>query len=109
MVLGCQSFAITSKCKNPKAAFALIKKLTRGSWDAKLAEETLSIPADIHNTGWPKQLADARPYMEKCTEIFAVSGGLENNPDVTPALKENLMKLYAGTCTAEEFVANMKK
>jgi hypothetical protein len=109
MVLGCQSFAITSKCKNPKAAFALIKKLTRGSWDAKLAEETLSIPADIHNTAWPKQLADARPYMEKCTEIFAVSGGLENNPDVTPALKENLMKLYAGTCTAEEFVANMKK
>lgn len=107
MVLGCQSFAITSKCENTEAAFALIEKLTRGAWDAKLAEDTLSIPADVNNTSWPEQLADAKPYMDNCTEIFATSGGLENNPDITPALKENLMKLYAGTCTAEEFVKNM--
>ena len=45
--------------------------------------------------------------MDGCTELFATSGGLENNPDITPALKENLMKLYAGTCTAQEFVDNM--
>ncbi len=107
MVIGSQSFGITSKCQNPEAAFALIEKLTRGEWDAKLAEESMSIPADTTNTSWPEQLADAKTYMDNCTEIFATSGGLENNPDITPALKENLMKLYAGTCTAEEFVSNM--
>lgn len=107
MVIGNQSFAITNKCKAPEAAFALIKMLTRGEWDAKLAEESLSLPADINNTSWPEQLADAKPYMDNCTEIFATSGGLENNPEITPALKENLMKLYAGACTAQEFVDNM--
>ena len=73
----------------------------------EIAEESMSIPADTTNTSWPEQLADAKTYMDNCTEIFATSGGLENNPDITPALKENLMKLYAGTCTAEEFVSNM--
>lgn len=107
MVMGNQSFAITSKCENPEAAFALIEKLTRGEWDAKLAEESLGLPADLNNDSWPEQLQEARPYMENCTDLLATSGGLENNPDITPALKENLMKLYAGTCTAEEFVANM--
>ena len=39
MVIGNQSFAITNKCENPEAAFALITMLTRGEWDAKLSEE----------------------------------------------------------------------
>lgn len=107
MVIGCASFAITSKCENPEAAFALIQKLTRGSWDAKLAEESLGLPTDVNNTTWPAQLADAKTYMDNCTEIFATSGGLENNPNITPALKENLAKLYAGSITAEQFVENM--
>lgn len=107
MVIGNQSFALTSKCQNPEAAFALITMLTRGEWDAKLSEESLALPADVNNTSWPEQLMDAKPYMDNCTYIFATSGGLENNPDITPALKENLMKLYAGTCTADEFVTNM--
>lgn len=108
MVIGCQSFAITNKCKNTEAAFALIQKITRGEWDAKLAEGTLGLPIDKANTEWPTQLADAKPYFDACTEIFAVSGGLENNPNITPALKENLAKLYAGQVTAEQFVANME-
>lgn len=108
MVIGCQSFAITSKCENPEAAFALITKITRGEWDAKLAEGTLGLPIDKSNTTWPEQLADAKPYFDACTEIFAVSGGLESNPNITPALKENLAKLYAGSINAEQFVANME-
>jgi len=107
MVIGCQSYAITNKCQNVDAAFALIEKFTRGEWDAKLAEESLGLPTDNNNTTWPAQLADAKPYMENCTEIFATSGGLENNPNITPALKENLAKLYSGSITAEQFVANM--
>lgn len=108
MVIGCQSLAITNKCENPEAAFALITKLTRGEWDAKLAEGTLGLPIDNSNTEWPEQLADAKPYFDACTEIFAISGGLESNPNITPALKENLAKLYAGSITAEQFVENME-
>lgn len=107
MVIGSQSFAITNKCENPEAAFALIEMLTRGEWDAKLSDESLALPADMNNNSWPEQLADAKTYMDNCTQILATSGGLENNPDITPALKENLMKLYAGTATAEDFVKNM--
>lgn len=108
MVIGCQSFSITNMCENTEAAFALIAKITRGEWDAKLAEGTLGLPIDNSNTEWPTQLADCKPYFDACTEIFAVSGGLENNADITPALKENLAKLYAGLIGAEEFVSNME-
>ena len=108
MVIGCQSFSITNMCENTEAAFALIAKITRGEWDAKLAEGTLGLPIDNANTEWPTQLADCKPYFDACTEIFAVSGGLENNADITPALKENLAKLYAGLIGAEEFVSNME-
>lgn len=108
MVIGCQSFAITNKCQNTEAAFALIEKITRGTWDAKLAEGTLGLPIDNSNTSWPTQLADCKPYFDACTEIFAVSGGLENNADITPSLKPNLAKLYAGQITAQEFVDAME-
>jgi len=108
MVIGCQSFAITNKCQNTEAAFALIEKITRGTWDAKLAEGTLGLPIDNANTTWPTQLADCKPYFDACTEIFAVSGGLENNPDITPSLKPNLQQLYAGNITAQEFVDAME-
>lgn len=108
MVIGSQSISITSKCANPDAAFKLIEMITRGEWDAKLANESLGLPTDTENKSWPKQLADVKPYFENCTEIFATSGGAENNPEITPALKENLMNLYAGKITAEQFVSNME-
>ena len=108
MVIGCQSFAITNKCENTEAAFALIAKITRGSWDAKLAEGTLGLPIDNANTEWPTQLADCKPYFDACTEIFAVSGGLENNPDITPSLKPNLQLLYSGAISAQDFVDAME-
>ena len=105
MVIGGQSFAITSKCKNPEAAFGFIEKMTRGKFDEKLGKESISITADTENKNWPEQLADVKPYFDNCTEIM---GGAESNPDITPALKENLIKLYSGKITGAEFVANMK-
>ena len=51
-------------------------------------------------------MADVKPYFENCTEIM---GGAESNPEITPALKENLIKLYSGKITGAEFVENMKK
>jgi len=108
MVVGCQSFAITDKCVNREVAFALVEKLTRGTWDAELAQSTMGLPIDSTNTKWPVQLMDAKPYFDACTEIFAVSGGLESNANINPALKGNLAKLYAGLIDAETFVTNME-
>lgn len=109
MVIGSQSFAITSVAENEEAAFELIETLTRGEWDEKISKESLGIPTDINNTEWPKQLEDVKPYLDNATGIFSISAGLENNPDITPALKENLLNLYAGSISGEEFVNNMKK
>ena len=109
MVVGCQSFGITNMCENPEVAFALVEKITRGEWDAKMAESTLGLPMDKANTEWPVQLMDAKPYFDACTEIFAVSGGLESNANINPVLKGNLAKLYAGLMSAEEFVKSMEK
>lgn len=108
MVVGCQSFGITNMCENPEVAFALVEKITRGEWDAKMAESTLGLPIDKANTEWPVQLMDAKPYFDACTEIFAVSGGLESNANIGPVLKNNLLKLYAGQISAQEFVNNME-
>ena len=109
MVMGSQSFSVTNKCQNVELAVALVKHITRGHWDAEFAKECIGIPSDSDNAElYPAQLAEARPYFEKCTTIFPVSGGLENNPEITPSLKENLMKLYAGALSPEDFVKNMK-
>ena len=80
--------------------------MTRGEYDEKLAKESISLPADSQNHSWPEQLADVKPYFDNCTEIM---GGAESNPEITPALKENLIKLYSGKITGTEFVENMKK
>lgn len=109
MVIGSQSFAITSIAENPEAAFDLIEKLTRGEWDKKIAKETLGIPTDINNTEWPEELTDVRSYFENATGIFSKSAGIEDNPEIVPALKENLLNLYGGRLTAQEFVDNMEK
>ena len=45
--------------------------------------------------------------MEKSTTRWAWAAGVENNNDVTPAIKENTLKLCGGSITADEFVANM--
>ena len=74
-----------------------------------MAESTLGLPMDKANTEWPVQLMDAKPYFDACTEIFAVSGGLESNANINPVLKGNLAKLYAGLMSAEEFVKSMEK
>jgi len=91
--------------QHPDLAFVFIEKIPRGEYDAKLAKGSIGLPADKNNTSWPVQLADVKPYLDNMQEIFP---GAETNPEITPALKENLMKLYAGQITGETFVGNMK-
>ena len=47
--------------------------------------------------------------MEGSTARFTWAAGSEANENVTPIMKENFIKLMAGTISADEFVEEMTK
>ena len=46
--------------------------------------------------------------MEGSTARFTWAVGVESNENMTPVIKENFIKLMAGTQTADEFVKAMQ-
>ena len=104
---GAQVFAINKDSKNAEAAFGLIEKITKGEYDQKLADASIGIPADTTNTEWPALVSCAKPVIDASTSRFTWAVGVEANEDITPVIKENTIKLMAGTCTAQEFVDTM--
>ena len=86
----------------------LITFLTKGEYDQKLADETVGIPADTTNTEWPAMVECAKPVIEQSTNRFTWACGVESNVDMTPVIKENFIKLMAGSITADEFVSTMQ-
>ena len=105
---GAQVFAINKDSKKAKEAFALIEKITKGEFDQKLAEDSIGIPADTTNTEWPELVSCAKPVMEGSTSRFTWAVGVESNENMTPVIKENFIKLMAGTINADEFVKAMQ-
>lgn len=106
---GAQVFAINKNSKNAEAAFQLILKITKGEYDAKLAEMSNGIPADVTNTEWPALVQCAQPVMEQLTTRYPWAAGAEENSDMTPIIKENMLKLVGGAISADEFVAALGK
>ena len=106
---GAQVFAINKDSKKAQEAFDLITKITKGEFDAKLAEDSIGIPADSTNGEWPALVSCAKPVMEGSTARFTWAAGSEANENVTPIMKENFIKLMAGTISADEFVEEMTK
>ncbi len=104
---GAQVFAINKDSQMAEEAFALITKITKGEYDAKLAEMSIGIPADSTNTEWPALVSCAKPVMDGSTSRFTWAVGVETNADMTPVIKENIIKLMAGTLDAEGFVQAM--
>ena len=49
----------------------------------------------------------AKPVMEGSTTRFSWAVGVESNADMTPVIKENFIKLMAGTLDADGFVQAM--
>ena len=105
---GAQVFGINKDTKLAKEAFDLITFLTKGEYDQKLADETVGIPADTTNTEWPAMVECAKPVIEQSTNRFTWACGVESNVDMTPVIKENFIKLMAGSITADEFVSSMQ-
>ena len=69
-----------------------------------MPDETVGIPADTTNTEWPAMVECAKPVIEQSTNRFTWACGVESNVDMTPVIKENFIKLMAGSITADEFV-----
>ena len=105
---GAQVYAINAKSEVAPEAFAIIEKITKGEYDLKLSTESVGIPADTTNTEWPEKLTAVRPVMESLMVRFPWSAGIENNPDMTPLIKENFQKLCTGAIDAQTFVDNLE-
>ncbi len=105
---GAQVFAINKDSAMSKEAFALITKLTKGEYDKNLAEKSNGIPADMENTEWPALVQSVKPVMDNCKVRYTWAVGIESNDDMTPVIKENFIKLMAGTLDANGFVEAMK-
>ena len=104
---GAQVYAINAKTEVADEAFQLINYLTKGAADQNLSTMSVGIPADTTNTEWPALMAGVKPVMEATTLRWSWAVGVESNNDITPAIKENTLKLCGGSITADEFVANM--
>lgn len=106
---GAQVFAVNKDSKYPEEAFQLIEKITRGEFDAKLADASMGIPSDINNAEWPKQLAEVKPVLEQTANRWDWAVNAGKNSDITPAIKENFIKLAAGSIKAEDFVKALEE
>lgn len=106
---GAQVFGINKDSKMSKEAFDLITYITKGEYDKKLADLSVGIPADTTNAEWPEMVACAKPAMDASTARFTWACGVETNVDMTPVIKENFIKLMAGSMTADDFVAAMQE
>lgn len=105
---GAQVLAINKNSQNADAAFQLITYITKGKFDQELSAESVGIPADSSNAEWPVPLANVKPVMDSLSIRYPWAAGAEDNVDMTPIIKENMMKLCGGSITADEFVANLK-
>lgn len=105
---GAQVYAINKNSTVGQEAFDLITYITKGEFDAKMSVESVGIPADTTNTEWPSMLASVKPVMEGLTTRYTWAAGAEANPDMTPIIKENFLKLCGGSITAQEFVDNLE-
>ncbi len=105
---GAQVLAINKNTQVAKEAFDLITYITKGEFDKKLSVESVGIPADSSNSEWPEMLAAVKPVLESTTTRYTWAAGAEQNPDMTPVIKENFLKLCGGSITAQQFVDNME-
>lgn len=103
-----QCFGINKNSQVSQETFDLIVWLTKGEYDLKLSQASLGIPADTTNSEWPAQMASVQAPMNEVSKRFSWACGAESNADLTPILKENVMKLCAGTITAQQFVEAME-
>lgn len=98
-----QGIGINVNSEMGEETFAFIEKMTKGEGDMLIATACNGIPSDSTNTEWPEILQPAKKIVDNIEVLinYSVGGG---DAEMSPILKENVIKLYAGTITPEDFV-----
>lgn len=108
---GGQSFGINKSTKYPNAAFALVRHLTTGEWDQKLANESMGVPM-ANDATWPTELAEAKAVLDASTNRIPWACGMEDVTEVNAQIMESFSKLVSGAIDAQGFadaMAGVKK
>ncbi len=71
-----------------------------------MVEHAGTTPATV-DTQWPPALENMKDALELVEVPLKSGGDIASNPDLSPTISENFIKLAAGQITADEFVANM--
>ena len=108
-MVGAQSIGISAKTKYPQEAINFALKLVTGKYDLQMAQQTITIPADVNNTDWPAAISGARPYFDKMTKKYDWAVGLEVNPNYTAILNENLVKLFKMEIDPDQFITALSQ
>ena len=108
-MVGAQSIGISAKTKYPQEAINFALKLVTGKYDLQMAQQTITIPADVNNTDWPAAISGARPYFDKMTKKYDWAVGLEVNPSYTAILNENLVKLFKMEIDPDQFITALSQ
>ena len=108
-MVGAQSIGISAKTKYPQEAINFALKLVTGKYDLQMAQQTITIPADVNNTDWPAAISGARPYFDKMTKKYDWAVGLEVNPSYTAILNENLVKLFKMEINPDQFITALSQ
>ena len=104
-MVGAQGFGINKESDMQQEAFDFATMIATGDYDLEMASSVNSIPADTDNTEWPDAIAAAEPYFKEMTKAYDWAVGLETNPDFTPIINENVVKLIQGDITPDDFIA----
>lgn len=108
---GSQSFGINKNTKYPNAAFELVRWLTIGEWDQKLADTSMGVPM-ANDATWPVELAEAKAVLDGSTNRIPWACGMEDVTEVNAQIMESFSKLVSGTINAQGFadaMAGVKK
>ena len=108
-MVGAQSIGISAKTKYPQEAINFALKLVTGKYDLQMAQQTITIPADVNNTDGPAAISGARPYFDKMTKKYDWAVGLEVNPSYTAILNENLVKLFKMEIDPDQFITALSQ
>ncbi len=108
-MVGAQSIGISAKTKYPQEAINFALKLVTGKYDLQMAQQTITIPADVNNTDWPAAISGARPYFDKMTKKYDWAVCLEVNPSYTAILNENLVKLFKMEIDPDQFITALSQ
>lgn len=106
--IGAQALAVPATSTQQQEAFDLIMAITSGEGDQKLSLDSGAMPSDTRNAEWPEVLAGCKDAVNAQTGVYDWNMGLGENQTISDVMQTNLLKLFEGNFTAQQFVDEME-